>query len=78
MLRLFLLKWWFRGVVLVVLASAIAASIHRTYHYLRGRRNRDCGIPCIECKRTAFPVEGIPTRYRCWICGCRFEGAEHF
>jgi hypothetical protein len=78
MLKLFLLKWWIRIVVLMVVVSAIVGGAHRTYHYLRGRRNRDRGIPCIQCKRTAFPVEGTTKRYRCWLCGCRFEGPEHF
>jgi hypothetical protein len=83
MLRFFLLKpsllkWWLPGVVLAVLASVIYAIIYRSYHYLRGRRNRDDGIPCIECARTAFPMEGTTQRYRCWMCGCRFEGPEHF
>jgi hypothetical protein len=77
-MRLLLLKWWFRAVVLLVLTSAIVAIVHRTYHYLRGRRNRDRGIPCIQCQRMAFPVEGTTKQYRCWICGCRFEGPEHF
>jgi hypothetical protein len=78
MLRLLLLKAWLRVVLLLVLASFTIAVLHRAFHYLRGRRNRDRGIPCIECKRTAFPVEGTIKRYRCWGCGCRFEGPEHF
>jgi hypothetical protein len=73
-----LLRLWFGGIVLVVLVSATVAIVHRTYHYFRGRRNRDRGVPCIQCKRTAFPVQGTVARYRCGICGCRFEGPEHF
>jgi hypothetical protein len=69
---------WLAGIALVVLVSAIVASVDRTYHYFRGRRNHDRGIPCIQCQRTAFPLEGSVTRYRCGICGCRFEGPEHF
>ena len=46
--------------------------------YLRGRRGRDRGIPCVQCHRTAFPIEGTATHYRCWNCGSRFEGPEHF
>jgi hypothetical protein len=33
---------------------------------------------CIGCKGTAFPVEGTVKRYRCGLCGRRFEGPEHF
>ena len=47
-------------------------------HYLRGRWNRDAGISCSQCQRTAFPIAGTTTRYRCWNCGCRFDGPEHF
>jgi len=78
LLRFLLARWWIRGVILLVLLSAVAAIIHRTYHYVRGRRNRDAGIPCIQCKRLAFPVEGTVNRYHCWICGSRFDGPEHF
>jgi hypothetical protein len=46
--------------------------------YLRGRRNRERGVPCLECHKAAFPVEGTTNHYRCWNCGCRFEGPEHF
>jgi hypothetical protein len=77
-MRLLLLEWWLRAVILLVLASATVAIVHRTYHYLRGRRNRDRGIPCAQCQRTAFPVEGTTKLYRCCVCGCRFEGPEHF
>jgi hypothetical protein len=46
--------------------------------YLGGRRNRERGVPCLQCHKTAFPVEGTTNHYRCWNCGCRFEGPEHF
>src|SRR5262249_46857945 len=58
--------------------SIVAALVYRIFHYLRGRRDRDHGLPCIRCERTAFPVEGVVTRYRCWNCDCRFDGPEHF
>ena len=58
--------------------AVAAALLYRGYHYLRGRRDRDAGIPCVVCKRVAFPVEGTTVRYRCWNCGCRFDGPEHF
>jgi hypothetical protein len=71
--------WWlWATILLIVLASATAAILHRTYHYLRGRRSRDRGYPCAHCQRTAFPVEGTVKLYRCGICGHRFEGPEHF
>jgi DNA-directed RNA polymerase subunit RPC12/RpoP len=51
----------------------------QAYAYLaRGRRNRERGIPCSECHKTAFPVEGTTTHYRCSNCGSQFEGPEHF
>jgi hypothetical protein len=52
--------------------------LHQAYHYLRGRRSREAGISCVQCRRTAFPLEGTTLRYRCWSCGCRFDGPEHF
>jgi hypothetical protein len=58
--------------------SIVAGLLLRGYHLLRGRRDRDTGLPCVYCRRTAFPVEGSTRRYRCWGCGSRFEGAEHF
>jgi hypothetical protein len=78
MFRLFLLKWYIRGVLLVLLATVTVAVIHRGYHYLRGRRNHDQGVPCIQCQRKAFPIGEMTNRYRCRICGCRFEGPAHF
>jgi hypothetical protein len=65
-------------VLIVILASATVTGLQRTYHYLRGRRNRDRGFTYIRCKSTAFPVEETTKRYRCWGCGYRFEGPEHF
>jgi hypothetical protein len=64
--------------VLLVCGSAAFAIFHRLYHFARGRRDRSGGIPCTSCARLAFPVEGTTTRYRCSICGCRFDGPEHF
>jgi hypothetical protein len=78
MLRLFFIKFWVRIVLLLIVVSATIAIVHRGFHYLRGRRNQDTGIPCVQCQRVAFPVEGTTTRYRCWNCGCRFTGPEHF
>jgi hypothetical protein len=78
MIRLTLLGFLIRAVILVVLLWVIAAIIYRAFQYLRGRRNRERGIPCIQCKRKAFPVEGTTNHYRCGICGCRFEGSKHF
>jgi hypothetical protein len=78
MLRLLLWKFTLRVVLVLVLLSALAAIVHRAFHFLRGRRDRDAGIPCVQCKRVAFPVEGTTVRYRCWFCGCRFAGPEHF
>jgi hypothetical protein len=69
---------WIRGILLLILVSAAVAILHRTYHYLRGRRNRDRGFPCVQCQRTAFPIEGTVRQYRCASCGLRFEGPEHF
>jgi hypothetical protein len=61
-----------------MLGLAVITFVHWVYHYLRGRRNRDQGIACLQCKATAFPVEGTTQRYRCWSCGSRFDGPEHF
>jgi hypothetical protein len=63
MLRLLLFKAWIRVVLVLVLASFTIAVLHRAFHYLRGSRDRDQGIPCVHCKRTAFPVEGSVRRY---------------
>jgi hypothetical protein len=27
---------------------------------------------------TAFPIDGTHRFYRCWDCGSRFQGLEHF
>jgi hypothetical protein len=78
MLRLFARKWAIRFALFAVVVSVIAALVYRTYHFLRGRRNRNNGIPCIRCHRTAFPIEGLATRYRCGICQHRFQGPEHW
>jgi hypothetical protein len=78
MLRLFRLELWLLGIFLVVFFSVVVGIVYRTYHYLRGRRNLERGISCIQCKRIAFPVGRNTNRYRCWNCGCRFEGPEHF
>jgi hypothetical protein len=60
--------------VLAIIPMAVAYIV---YCFLRGRRNRDQGILCIECERLAFPLEGSTTRYRCWNCHLRFDGPEH-
>jgi hypothetical protein len=78
LLRLKLLMWLVLMVLLALANSVTAGMLFRAYYYLRGRRNRDHGIPWIQCRRTAFPVEGTATRYRCCLCGCRFDGPEHF
>jgi hypothetical protein len=50
------------------------ARIRGLYRSLRkGRRER--GIPCVQCTKLAFPIEGT-NRYRCRSCGCRFEDSE--
>ena len=64
--------------VLGCVASIAAGVAYRGFHTLRGRHNRDDGIPCIQCKKTAFPLAKTTTRYCCWMCGCRFDGPEHF
>jgi hypothetical protein len=71
---------WFVMLVLIlsVFVSVIGASLYHLCQLVRGRRNRDAGIPCIHCHRLAFPMEGSATRYRCWMCGSRFDGPEHF
>jgi hypothetical protein len=66
------------GAMLLLAAAAGLATVHRLYHLARGRRNRERGIPCLHCQRVAFPVEGTTARYRCWNCGSRFDGPEHF
>jgi hypothetical protein len=78
MLGLFRLELWLIGTVVIVTLSFAIGIAYRTYHYLRGRRNKEGGILCIQCKHTAFPVGRNTNRYRCWNCGCRFEGPEHF
>jgi hypothetical protein len=52
-----------------------ATRIRRLYRSLRKWRSKDEGMPCIHCKRRAFPIEGT-TWYRCWSCGSRFEDPE--
>jgi hypothetical protein len=63
--------------VAAVGASVLTGGLAQGYRRLRGGRNCDSGVPCLRCRRTAFPVEGTLTRYRCWNCGSRFDGAEH-
>jgi hypothetical protein len=46
--------------------------IRRFFRSLRSWRTREQGIPCTQCNRLAFPIEGT-SRYRCSSCGCRFE-----
>jgi hypothetical protein len=71
---------WFAGIgtALAITLSAIVAVIHRIYHLARGRRDREAGIRCVHCQRTAFPIDGTTTAYRCGICRSRFNGPEHF
>jgi hypothetical protein len=64
--------------LLLLLLTVGVALLYRTYHHLRGRRDRDRGLPCQQRGKTAFPMEGTTMRYRCWNCGCRFAGAEHW
>jgi hypothetical protein len=64
--------------LVLIAVSTLAALVYQAFHYLRGRRDREQGLPCIRCERTAFPVGGTVTRYRCWNCGFRFDGPEHF
>ena len=64
--------------LLLLVVCITAALLYKAFLYLRGRRNRDQGIPCIQCERRAFPIAGTAKRYRCWNCGCRFDGPEHF
>jgi hypothetical protein len=77
MFRLFMLRWFLRLFIALALGLLVLAIVLKVHGYLRGRRNRDQGIPCVKCKRRAFPVEGSVKRYRCWSCGVRFTGAEH-
>jgi hypothetical protein len=77
-LRAYLLWCAVFGTVLAITLSATVALIHRIYHLARGRRDREAGIRCIHCQRTAFPIEGTTTSYRCGICRSRFSGPEHF
>jgi hypothetical protein len=51
------------------------ARIRRFYCSLRKRWRNEKRIPCVQCNRLAFPIEGT-SRYRCWNCGCRFEDPE--
>src|SRR5262249_18888096 len=51
------------------------ARIRRLYRYLRKSWSKEKRIPCVQCNRLAFPIEGT-TRYRCWNCGCRFDDPE--
>lgn len=76
--RLSVLWFLFVGSVLLITVSAAIAIVHRAYHFARGRRDKSEGIPCMQCGRLAFPIEGTTTRYRCWNCGGRFDGPEHF
>jgi hypothetical protein len=64
-------------VIFMTVVAVIAGLAYRAVGYLRGQRDRDRGIPCVACQRTAFPIEGTTKRYRC-ICGCRFDGPLHF
>jgi hypothetical protein len=49
--------------------------IRRFFRSVRRGRSVEKGIPCVQCKRLAFPIEGT-ARYRCWSCGCRFEESD--
>ena len=51
------------------------ARIRRFFRSLRRWWRKEDRIPCVQCNRLAFPIEGT-TRYRCWNCGCRFEDPE--
>src|SRR5262249_55872377 len=44
------------------------ARIRRFYRSLRKWWSNENRIPCVQCNRLAFPIEGT-TRYRCWNCG---------
>ena len=72
------------GIVYVALMAgmislaALGGFSRLSFLYLNGRRNRDAGLACVACNRTAFPIEGTITRYRCWNCSTRFEGPGHF
>ena len=63
---------------LTLTLTVAGATIHRLYHYARGRRDRGAGIPCAQCGRRAFPIGGTTTRYHCVTCDARFAGPEHF
>ena len=71
--------WWIPGAALAPVPLFVLACwfLSVGYPYLRGRRDRAQGIPCVKCGKVAFPLEGSLTRYRCWNCGCRFDGPEH-
>jgi hypothetical protein len=80
-LMFLVLNWVVRSFLFFLfclLLAVIASQVYRAFHSLRGRRNRDRGIPCVECQRTAFPVAGFTTLYRSAICHCRFSGPEHW
>jgi hypothetical protein len=65
------------GLSVAVAGSATYATVRRMYLIVRGAKNREAGIPCVHCGRTAFPIEGTGVRYRCWNCGNRFDGPRH-
>jgi hypothetical protein len=67
----------FRYVLLAFALLVVAMALLRCYHWLIGRRNREAGIECIECRRRAFPLPGTVNRYRCAICHTHFTGPGH-
>ena len=44
-IRLLFILWMIRIIILLALASATIAVVHRAFHYVRGRRNRDVSEP---------------------------------
>jgi hypothetical protein len=75
--RLFLLWALVAGCVLLITIGAAIGTVQTAYHFVRGRRDMSKGISCIKCGRLAFPVEGTTERYRCLLCGHRFDGPRH-
>ena len=75
--RLFIIWIFVAAIVLLLTVAAVIGIVQSVYHHARGRRDRSKGIPCARCGRLAFPVEGTTDRYRCPLCGCRFDGPGH-
>jgi hypothetical protein len=78
LLRVLILGFNTAFLLVVVLATLTVIALYQGFRYLCGRRYRDQGIACEQCHATAFPIDGTHRFYRCWDCGSRFQGLEHF